>query len=186
MDKLLQRALADISDLLQRRDMVFALVGGIAASLRGRLRATEDIGLILMTDVDGALQLASELDGTPFGPLFPEFEKVVRRAYILALEHRPTGVPIDLAIGSSGFEQQVVSRASQVEVADSSIRVATAEDLILMKLLADRPQDHQDISGIIAAQRTAIDWKYCESVAKQLEEVIERELVTQVSKLRQQ
>lgn len=41
MDSLLQKALADICDLLHERQIRFALVGGIAASLRGRLGETD-------------------------------------------------------------------------------------------------------------------------------------------------
>jgi len=183
MNNLLQETLVDACDLLTQHHIRFALVGGIAASLRGRLRATEDLDFVLLTDVDGALELASSLDATPFQPLFPEFEKVVRTAYILALEHQSTGVSIDLAIGASGFEQKIVNRAQLVTIADTRVHVATAEDLILMKVLAGRPQDDQDIAGMIAVQGNSIDWAYCESVARQLEEVMELDLVVIVQRL---
>jgi len=156
MVRLLQNALMDICEFLHRRQIDFALVGGIAASLRGRMRTTDDIDLVLMTDVNGALKLAREIDATPFQPLFPEFEKVVRTAYILALEHQPTRVTLDLAIGASGFEQQIVSRAQLVNIA-----------------------------GIIAVQRDAIDWTYCESVAGQLEQAMQMDLVKVVRRLQE-
>jgi len=183
MNSLLQESLTDVCGLLSQRHIRFALVGGIAASLRGRLRATEDVDLVLLTDVEGALELANSLGATPFQPLFPEFEKVVRSAYILALEHQPTGVPIDLAIGASGFEQQIVNRAQFVTIANTKVHVATAEDLILMKILAGRPQDDQDIAGMIAVQGSSIDWAYCESVAYQLAEVMEMDLVVMIQRL---
>ena len=114
MDGLLQAALVDICESLQEHGLPFALVGGVAASLRGRLRATEDIDLILLTDVEGALELVERLKGTAFQPLFPEYERVVRSAYILALEHLPSAITLDLAIGTSGFEQQIIRRAGNV------------------------------------------------------------------------
>ena len=186
MDSPLQQALADICSQLDERSVRFALIGGIAASLRGRLRTTEDIDLVVMTDVDGALNLAASLDAQKFVPLFPDFEKVVRTAHILALEHRPTSITLDLAIAASGFEQQVIQRADLVNIADIQVYVSTAEDLILMKMLAGRPQDEQDIAGIVAEQRGAIDWKYCESVACQLEEVMEMDLVKVLRRLQAQ
>lgn len=184
MDSQLQTVLIDICELLQEHGPPFALVGGVAASLRGRLRATEDIDLILLTDVDGALELVDRLNGTAFQPLFPEYERVVRSAYILALEHLPSAITLDLAIGTSGFEQQIIRRAATIPIANLHVQVATAEDLILMKLLASRPQDDQDIAGILAVHGKSIDWVYCESVARELEEVIERELVLAVRNLR--
>ncbi len=186
MDGLLQSALIDICELLQELGPPFALVGGVAASLRGRLRATEDIDLILLTDVDGALELVVRLEGTSFQPLFREYERVVRSAYILALEHLPSAITLDLAIGTSGFEQQIIRRAGIISIANVNVKVATAEDLILMKLLASRPQDEQDIVGILAVQGKSVDWGYCESVARELEEVVERDLVLAVRRLREQ
>lgn len=41
-------------------------------------------------------------------------------------------------------------------------------DLLVMKAIAGRPQDDQDIRGLIAAQREAIDWPACLSLAEQL------------------
>ena len=52
-----------------------------------------------------------------------------------------------------------------------------------MKVLAGRPQDHQDISGIIAIQGSSIDWAYCESVAHHLAEVMEMDLVLMIQRL---
>ena len=71
-------------------------------------------------------------------------------------------------------------------IANLNVQVATSEDLILMKLLANRPQDDQDIVGILAVQGGSIDWGYCESVARELEEVVERELVLAICRLREQ
>jgi len=48
-----------------------------------------------------------------------------------------------------------------------------------------RPQDNQDIAGVIAVHRDAIDWTYCESVAAQLEQVMEMDLVKIVSQLQE-
>jgi len=48
----LQESLTDVCGLLSQRHIRFALVGGIAASLRGRLRATEDVDFVLLTDVE--------------------------------------------------------------------------------------------------------------------------------------
>jgi len=66
MNSLLQESLTDVCDLLSKSHILFALVSGIVASLRGRLRATEDIDFVLLTDVEGALELANSLCATPF------------------------------------------------------------------------------------------------------------------------
>lgn len=146
------------------------------------MRNTEDVDLVIAVDVavEAAIRFLHALPVDQFRPYFPEVELVARTSYIIALEHISTRITLDLAIGMSAFEQQIVSRSEDVQLSDRSIRIATVEDLILMKCLAGRPQDDQDIAGMVAAQAETIDWIYCETVARQLEEAIEMDLVARI------
>ncbi len=182
----LQQTLIDAVDLLQPAGVKYALIGGLAASLRGQPRATVDVDLVIASDVPRTLRLVESLNSTPFKPLFEGVAEVVERAFILPLRHRTTGVKVDLAIGLSGFEQQIVRRATLIELGGRSIAVANAEDLILMKTLAGRPQDDQDVRGIVIAQSHRLDWKYCLGVAAELEEVLEQDLVQKIRDLQAQ
>ena len=58
-----------------------------------------------------------------------------------------------------------------------------SEVLVLMKCLAGRPQDDQDITGIVAAQSATLDWEYCEDVARQLEEAVGMDLLAKIRAL---
>ncbi len=168
MEPALWPTLADAAQVLETRGIRFALIGGLAVSLRGQPRMTVDVDLVILADVDQALRLAQELSSTPFEPLFPGVEEVVARSFILPLRHRATGIRVDVAIGMSGFEQQAVSRATKVTIGDVRVPVVVVEDLLVMKALAGRPQDEQDIRGLVAAQRDAIDWPACLDIAEQL------------------
>jgi hypothetical protein len=64
------------------------------------------------------------------------------------------------------------------------VTVASAEDLIIMKVVAGRPQDQQDLVGLVKAQGETLDWDYCERTAADLGQVIEQDLVTRVRELR--
>jgi len=173
MEAALWPTLADAAHVLETRGIRFALIGGLAVSLRGQPRMTVDVDLVILADIDQALRLAQELSSTPFEPLFPGVEEVVARSYILPLRHRATGIRVDVAIGISGFEQQAVSRATQVTIGDVRVPVVAVEDLLVMKALAGRPQDEQDIRGLVAAQRDAIDWPACLDVAEKLGRAID-------------
>jgi hypothetical protein len=105
MEAALWPTLADAAHVLETRGIRFALIGGLAVSLRGQPRMTVDVDLMILADIDQALGLAQELSSTPFEPLFPGVEEVVARSYILPLRHRTTGIRVDVAIGMSGFEQ---------------------------------------------------------------------------------
>jgi hypothetical protein len=122
---------------------------------------TVDVDLVMHADAADALGLVSELPQTAFDPLFPGVEEVVTTAFILPLRHRRTGIRVDLALGMSGFERNAIGRATRVAVGAGDVPVVTIEDLLVMKALAGRPQDDEDIRGIVALHNDSIDWKRC-------------------------
>jgi len=63
-----------------------------------------------------------------------------------------TNIKVDMSLGLSRFEQQLISRAELLDISGTMVSVVTAEDLQLLKILAGRPQDMQDARGIVAAQ----------------------------------
>lgn len=183
MDKLLQVTLADAINFLTSNQLAYALIGGLASSIRGEPRVTADVDLVIGTEVDGALQLIEKLDGSSFSPLFDGVEEVVEQAFILPLRHRQTSVKVDLSIGLSGFEKRMMERSTAIELEGQKVQVVTAEDLLLMKMLAGRPQDQQDVKGIVTVQGDSLDWKYCRDAASQLSEAVDVNLVLLVERL---
>ncbi|HEY2838544.1 MAG TPA: DUF6036 family nucleotidyltransferase [Pirellulales bacterium] len=183
VDEPIKTTLIDVVDLLEQQSVRYVLIGALAASLRGQPRVTADVDLVIRADVARALRLISSLATSRFEPLLPDVEEVVKRSLIVPLRHRYTGVKVDMALGLSGFEQQLIDRAEDVTIAGLSIRVATAEDLLLMKVLARRPRDDQDIHGIIAARGATMDWDYCRRVARDLGEALSQDLLTRIQDL---
>jgi hypothetical protein len=100
------------------------------------------------------------------------------------LRHRTTNVKLDLALGLSGFEQQAITRAQPVDIGGTTVLVVTAEDLLIMKVLAGRPQDEQDATAIVTAQERHLDWEYCLAVARDLGDALGQDLVRSLSALR--
>jgi hypothetical protein len=71
------------------------------------------------------------------------------------------GVPIDVALGATGFEAEMLNRAKLVAIAGKhNFRTASAEDIIVMKAIAARAHDWRDIEGIIVRQGRQLDWDY--------------------------
>lgn len=184
MDARLWPTLADAVSMLESRGIACAVIGGLAVSLRGRPRMTVDVDLVVAADVDVALRLAEELSATVFEPLFAGVEDVVVKSFILPLRHRRTGVRVDLAIGMSGFERDAIARATVVAVGETSAAVVTAEDLLVMKALAGRPQDELDIQGIVALHGEAIDWASCLATARSLGAAVDVDIATRLEAAR--
>jgi hypothetical protein len=186
MDEPLQRTLVDAAHFLDGERVQYALIGGLAVSLHGQPRVTADVDMVILADVPQSLSLLSRLAKSRFKPLFDGVAEVVEKSFILPLRHRITNVKVDLALGLSGFEQQLLQRAELVTVADTEITVATAEDLLLMKILAGRPQDDQDAQGLVVAQGKKLDWTYCLNVATELGEAVGQNLAMRVRSMRDQ
>ena len=184
MNAPLRITLTDAVGFLESQSVAYALIGGLAISVRAQPRATVDVDLVIAADVDRALALVDALEGSTLAPLFDNVTQVVETAFILPLRHRQTNVKVDVAIGLSGFERQAIARAQPMPLADSTVSVATAEDLLIMKAMAGRPQDEQDMRGIMIARGDELDWDYCLSMAEKLGEAVGQDLLARLRALR--
>ena len=181
---MLIEVLAKFAGELATRNFRYALIGGLAASMRGRIRATEDLDLILLCNLDEALTLVKSLGEAGFSPLLEDYEKVARSALLLPIIDRASGIQLDVAIGLSGFEKEIVERADPMIVGGHEIFVATPEDLVVLKILAGRPRDLQDVKGIVEIHADRLDWQYCVATARRLESAVDMDLVQQIERLR--
>ncbi|WP_182865676.1 hypothetical protein [Stieleria mannarensis] len=105
---MLIEVLAKFAGELEARNYRYALIGGLAASIRGRIRATEDIDLIVLCNLEEALNLVESLGDSGFSPLLENYEQVARSALLIPIIDRSSGIQLDLAIGLSGFEKDIV------------------------------------------------------------------------------
>ncbi|MCP4592046.1 MAG: nucleotidyl transferase AbiEii/AbiGii toxin family protein [bacterium] len=143
--------LHDLGSWLRGQDVPGTIIGGVAASLLGRPRATRDVDvLVLLPEEHWPTFLAS---GGRFGfePRRPDCLAFARQARVLLLRHGSTKIDLDVVFGSLPFEEEAVARSRWTEVAGAAIPLPTPEDLIIMKAVAQRPRDLTDIEAISAA-----------------------------------
>lgn len=184
MELKLKQTLLDISEKLQNQGHRYAVIGGVATTILGYLRVTQDVDLVVDSDVPTALRIYSELVNNGYRAPFDNIENVIRNSRILPLENIETGVKVDMAIGESGFEKQVIARSASRKIGKSLISTATAEDIVLMKPMAARDQDVIDVKELVKVHRSNLDWSYCLDTARQLDEALATDLVTSVGRLR--
>jgi predicted nucleotidyltransferase len=128
-----------------------AIIGGVAASLQGQARATEDVDALLRLDektLDHFLDMAM---AQGFKPRIPDAVSFARRSAVLLLEHEASRVSVDLTICRLPFDFGAIDRARLVVMGNLQFSVVTPEDLIIMKAIAHRPQDLQDIRAVVRA-----------------------------------
>ena len=125
------------------------IIGGIAVGFLGKPRFTEDVDamfLLSIHDIPEFLEAARHEDIQPRGPDAAEF---ARKSRVLLLQHIPTEINIDISLGILPFEEEMVARGIVQSAGTLSIRLPTPEDLIIMKAIAHRPKDLEDIRTII-------------------------------------
>jgi hypothetical protein len=142
---------------LDERQQPWALVGGLAISVRVEPRFTRDIDLaVAVADDVAAAALVAELTGEGFRLQLALEQQALRRLATVRLlppAEQEDGVVVDLLFSSSGIEQEICRDAERLQVAPGLVvPVARAGHLVAMKLLAhapDRPQDGVDLRALI-------------------------------------
>ena len=169
----LDAALRRVADELVRVHVPFALVGGLAVSVRTEPRFTRDadLAVALATDAEAeALIHALRARGYGIGAIV-EQEAVGRLATVRLTFSREPQVPVvDLLFASSGIESEVVADAEPLDLlSDLRLRVARTGHLMALKVLSRddgrRPQDLIDLRALItvaspdelARARAAVD-----------------------------
>ena len=149
-------ALARIVATLTERGVRHALVGGLAASIRGEVRFTRDVDLAIVAETDAEVEsLVRDLRADGYGVHALVENDATHRIALVRLRDAH-GVLVDLLAQSSGIEAEVVDRADEVGWRDvGTVRVAASEELLALKVLAmndRRLQDTIDARNIVAAQ----------------------------------
>jgi hypothetical protein len=147
----------EIFATLERHDVDYVAIGGIAANAHGSRRVTLDVDIVPNPEDSNYKRLVTALDelGAPetvidsdFRELDPRDSFDLARAAVLKL---PTAAgDLDIvngAIGGPPYED-LRGRAIEIEVRGTPIRVASLDDLIAMKRAAGRPQDLRDIADL--------------------------------------
>lgn len=156
----LLEALSILSDELRQRSANYALIGGIAASVRGRARFTDDIDLLLTVP---QLQLPGLLESLQAKGLSFDLMNAIRefsQRHLIVMYYRD--VRIDWMKPPLPAYQHVLDTATDETWLGHELRIATAEGLILLKLLADRTQDWADIESLLASNQRQLNITWIE------------------------
>ena len=152
----LHAAAVDLQSLCRARGWIFCFIGGIAVQRWGLERFTKDADITLMTDFVNDEAFARVLLER-FEPARPDAFEFAMRMRVLLLRH-PNGTPLDVALGASDFETRSIERASAWMRADgAALFTCSAEDLIVHKAFAARPQDWADVDNVLGVQRAKLD-----------------------------
>lgn len=140
----------------------FAVVGGLAVSVRTEPRFTRDVDVVVAVGDDAeaeALSLFLQHCGYQVAGAFEHENGRMSTVRLVPPGGDPEGVLVDLLFASSGIEAEIVAGAEFLEVLPGVVLpVARTGHLIAMKLLsvdARRANDAQDLVALLAAADVA-------------------------------
>jgi nucleotidyltransferase AbiEii toxin of type IV toxin-antitoxin system len=152
----LEAALRRIDADLREVAVSFALVGGLAVSVRIEPRFTRDADLVAVTNDAQAEDLIAALRGWGYRiDATVEQDAVGRLATVRLARATETDAPIiDRLFASSGIEAEVIAEAESLELLPNlTMRVARIGHLIALKVLSrddiERPQDLVDLRSLL-------------------------------------
>lgn len=148
-------ALDAVTKTLERAEVPYLFIGGLASSVLGRRRPTENID-VLVRPGDGEAVLAA-LAGTGFDPVDSEDQwRLTAR--------NGGGVMVNLVLRSCGdiYLDEVMLDHSRFETLEGrEIRVIGAEDLVVMKsLIHDEAGSRHWFDALAVVGQRDLDWPY--------------------------
>jgi predicted nucleotidyltransferase len=146
--------LLDSAAALDSAAIPYVLIGGAASSIRGRPRVSDDVDFFVrQPDADRALDVLARhgFATERTNPLW--IYKALR-----------DGITVDLMFWLAGdvyFDDELLARATRERYGAGEVNVASAEDLVVIKLLAhDEQSPHHWHDALALLALNEIDWEY--------------------------
>lgn len=140
----------------------YCLIGALAVNAWGRLRATQDIDLLVLYQEATQAELTNALIARGFQPDARWIaHNPMAKDRVLRLSHPShPGIPLDLIFSTDSHEAQALTRRRILHLLGVSAWVCSPEDLIILKLKASRPHDFEDALGIVKNPHLQLDLVY--------------------------
>lgn len=145
----------------EKRNIKYAVIGGLALSYLGHARFTKDVDFIVHIPQLALPGLLEELIGKGFDPDLMQSIRTWTQSNMLVIHY--DSFRIDWLKPPLALHHHVIETATQVAWKGSPIRVATPESMILLKLIAFRDNDKSDIQALIAGFRDKLNLTYIDS-----------------------
>jgi hypothetical protein len=170
--------LADLAAALDGGEVPWYLFGAQAAILHGVNRLTGDVDVTVQLPPRlSTAALVGLILGRGFRSRIPD-PAFIERTRVIPFVHLKTGMPLDVVLAGPGLEEQFFTRVEVREIEGVRVHVASAEDIVVMKLLAGRPKDVDDVVWILDAN-PALDLGYVRDTLAMLEQALaQRDLLS--------
>ena len=149
----------ELVDVFDQLGLPYAIMGGIAVRAHGIPRPTYDVDFTLAVPRERLADLFTAISNR--GYTIPD---QYSRGWVDTVGGMPLikvklfldgrSIDADIFIAETPFQREVVQRRIDAEVEGRVVKLVSAEDLILFKLIASRPRDLIDVQDVLFTQGT--------------------------------
>jgi len=160
------KSIPDILRALGDADVRFVLVGGFAVQLHGFVRTTIDVDIVLAMDSINLERFISVARVFGLAPVIPVPLEALADAEKIEQWHREKGMlafalrepqiggsVIDVLVRPEVQFDQLLANAVDVQLFDRDLKIASIDDLLVMKRAANRLKDRIDIEALEKIKR---------------------------------
>lgn len=168
----------DAAAVLADRKISYAVIGAMAASVHGIVRASMDADAVLSLTIQEAPTLEKQFTAAGFQTQLRRGDPDDPIAGVLSLTDTYSN-RVDLLIGIRGLDPAAFSRTVELLFHGTALRVVGLEDFIAMKVFAGGPQDLADARAAISAAGDRLN----EPLAKELARRFGRDVLANLETL---
>ena len=140
--------LARLGRALDASGLPYMVIGGQAVLLHGEPRLTRDVDITLGAGLERVGDVVALLGVAGLRALVDP-AVFTAQTLVLPCQDESSGLRVDFIFSFTPYEQEAIARAVPVTLGGSTVRFATAEDLVVHKVLAGRPRDLEDVKGVL-------------------------------------
>lgn len=156
---------------MKERGVPWYLFGAQAAIIWGSSRYSNDVDVTVSIDRENLLSFIDAMKKAGFDIKYDDMD-FIERSRVLPFTHDATGLSLDVVLLGPGLEEEFLDRKQAVDVDGTTIPVISREDLIILKILAGRAKDIEDIKAVIYEYRTTLDRERITSMLRLLEQAL--------------
>lgn len=164
-------AITAFAALARRERVRWYLFGAQAVAAYGVPRTTGDVDVTIDLAERGLDTLVPPLRRAGFSPRVSD-ESFAVETRIYPVTHEPTGWSFDLVLAGPGLEQRFLDEVRMFRVGRHQIPVIAPEHLVVLKILAGRPKDLEDVRGMLRIAE--LDHRKVEGTLAEIESMLDQ------------
>ena len=157
-----------VCSYLNENDINYVIVGGVAVMYHGVPRTTVDIDFLLQIEEEQISSFADFLNSKGFKASATDILVAFNEKSHSTLFFKETLLRLDIQGINSDFDRMTLDRAILVDLFGTMVRIGSAEDTIVNKILFQGEQDLRDALGIIKRNPKNLDFDYIQSTCQML------------------